>query len=190
MSTGGLQKITISCPKGASSIPEVVQNISEIESYGCRHINLEEIIEQKKQGNEIMEVSRPDPSLNIRSEIYKKTTVLIKDNPIMGIGWGSISSILGVDNNGAGLNASNLFIEVWLGSGILGFAAILLIFGYLLAASIKLFLKGDRKIEAIFILISWVAIVVPNIFNSGIFLAFLWAYLATSVSLLQNNKAR
>ena len=50
----------------------------------------------------------------------------------------------------------------------------------------------DREIEdknvTAFIILGWTAIVIPNLFNSGIFLGFLWIYLAIAVSLIEAKK--
>lgn len=189
VSTGGLQKITIACTTGAVDVPVEIRNVSELAQYGCRHIDLEEIEKEKNAGSVVLEVSRPDPNVNIRAEIYKKAIAEIKAHPILGIGWGSIGAILGNDERGAGLNASNIFLEVWLGSGLLGFLSLVILLGYILIASIWKFIGGSGKIVPIvFVIIGWTAIVFPNLFNSGIFLGFIWAYLGIAVSLLGERK--
>ena len=189
-STGGLQKITIACEKSHSAIPEKIENISSLAQYGCRHINLEDIEKEKDAGNEILEILRPDPNVNIRAEIYQKSIAQIKAHPIFGIGWGSIAQILGTDERGAGLNASNIFLEVWLGSGLLGILSFVILLFYIFISAIIQYLnsKISNKITSAFVLLGWVAIVVPNLFNSGIFLGFVWAYLGISISLLAENK--
>ncbi len=189
-STGGLQKITVSCDSIDSLNSEkVILSIRELSQYGCRHINLEEITSEKAQGKNVIEILRPDPTVNIRAEIYRKSISQIKENPIFGIGWGSISEILGKDESGAGLNASNIFLEVWLGSGLLGILSFSVLLLYILIVSSMRFMNKnvDDKTSLVFVILGWFAIVVPNLFNSGIFLGFVWAYLAVAVSLLAGN---
>lgn len=188
-STGGLQKITIACTQGAS-VPEKISNVSELGQYGCRHINLEDIEKEKNAGNFVTETYRPDPNVNVRSEIYKKSIAQIKAHPVFGIGWGSISTILGTDDRGAGLNASNIFLEVWLGSGILGFLSFAILLLYIMIRGMIMFLdrKTENKAIAAFVFLGWAAVIFPNLFNSGIFLGFVWAYLGVVVSLLAEKK--
>jgi len=189
-STGGLQKITVACIAQNSSVPEKIANINELEKYGCRHINLEDIRKEKDLGKEIREIYRPDPNVNIRAGIYRKSIEQIKQHPILGIGWGNISEVLGTDERGAGLNASNIFLEIWLGAGLIGIVSFLFLLGYIFIKGAIIFLdkKNEDKTIAVFLLLGWAAVVVPNIFNSGIFLGFLWVYLAIAVSLTENKQ--
>ncbi|HPN54461.1 MAG TPA: O-antigen ligase family protein [Candidatus Moranbacteria bacterium] len=189
-STGGLQKITIACEENTYKkdlAPDKINNVSELEQYGCRHINLEEIEKEKAAGFAIKEIYRNDPNVNIRAEIYKKSWEQIKAHPIFGIGWGSISRILGTDERGAGLNASNIFLETWLGSGLIGILSFIILLVYIFAKSVKIFLSKSiiDKSVAVFILLGWTAIIIPNLFNSGIFLGFLWVYLAATLGLME-----
>jgi len=99
----------------------------------------------------------------------------------MGIGWGSIGSVLGQDERGATFNSSNIFLETWLGAGILGLASLLALFSYILLSAIKNYFYAcdqEGKVFHLFIIISWFAIIIPNLFNAGIFLGFLWVWLA------------
>lgn len=189
-STAGLQKITISCVSQESGVPEKIGNISELEQYGCRHINLEDIQKEKDLGFEVQEVLRPDPNVNIRADIYKKSIEQIKQHPIFGIGWGNISEILGKDERGAGLNASNIFLEIWLGSGLIGILVFVVLLVYIFLKGVKIFLNKNiiDKSAAAFILLGWIAIVIPNLFNSGIFLGFLWIYMAVAIGLIEANE--
>jgi hypothetical protein len=189
--SSGMQKITISCLAGYDDIiPLQINDIGELENYHCRHINLEEISKEKNNGNLIMEVYRPDPNVGIRAKIYKKSLEEIKNHPIFGIGWGNIGTILGQDERGAGLNASNIFLEIWLGTGIVGLVSFLIVLGYIFIKSVKMFFKGiaEKKNIAVFLILGFFAIIIPNLFNSGIFLGFLWLYLGISVSMLTNEK--
>ncbi|MDD5396782.1 MAG: O-antigen ligase family protein [Candidatus Moranbacteria bacterium] len=191
VSTGGLQKITIACQGGIDNVvPKNIGSVDELANYGCRHINLEDIEKEKSLGNVVMEVNRPDPNVNIRSEIYKKSIAEIKAHPFWGIGWGSISKILGTDDRGAGLNASNIFLETWLGSGLLGILSWLTLLLYVFVKGVAMFFKknDETKIVSAFVLLGWTAIVVPNLFNSGIFLGFVWCYIAAAVGLILEKK--
>jgi hypothetical protein len=64
---------------------------------------------------------------------------------------------------------------------------------YLIIASIGAFLGNTEKNKngtvLVFVFLGWAAIVFPNLFNSGIFLGFLWAYLGVAVSLLAEKDA-
>jgi len=195
-STGGLQKITIACETGAANpVPLKINSVDELAAYDCKHINLEDIEKEKSAGNKVVEVNRPDPNVGIRAKIYRISWEQIKTHPIFGIGWGSIGDILGRDERGASLNASNIFLETWLGAGILGFLSLVILLGYLLFGSIISFIKqppffkgGQGGFESIFIMLATIAIIVPNLFNSGIFLGFLWVYLGAAASLTKNSE--
>lgn len=191
VSTGGLQTITIACESGDIAVPEQIASINDLAQYSCRHINLEDIEKEKVAGNIVTEVQRPDPNINIRSEIYQKSWQQIKAYPLNGIGWGSISKILGTDERGVGLNASNIFLEVWLGAGLVGFSSFVILLGYILIASILAFISNDDKSKngtvIVFVMLGWAAVVIPNLFNSGIFLGFVWVYIAIAISLLSKE---
>lgn len=191
VSTGGLQKITVACPMTTCILPEKINNPADLDSCGCWHINLEDIEKEKAAGNRIMEVYRPDPNINIRAGIYQKSFEQIKNHPVFGIGWGSIGKVLGVDERGASLNTSNIFLEVWLGAGMAGFLSFVILLGYIFIKGAIGFLKrrGSDNTVLVFVMLGLVAIVIPNFFNSGIFLGFLWAYLAVAVSLLEKSNA-
>jgi O-antigen ligase len=182
-STGtGLQKITIACEsRTVLDLPEKIDSSEELIRYGCRHINLEEIKMEEKQGNQIKEIYRPDPNIDIRGQIFQKSWEAIKKHPILGIGYGSIASFLGQDERGINLNSSNIFLEVWLGSGILGLIAFGVLWIYIFFKSMGLFFKTEEifvKSFALFGIISWVGLTIPNLFNAGIFLGFLWVWMA------------
>lgn len=198
-STGsGKQEITISCGK-SNDVPRLIRNVSELEKYNCRHINLENIEKEKLAGHAVIKVYRDDPSVSIRGEIYKKSWEEIKKNPIFGIGWGNISEILGVDKRGAGLNSSNIFLEIWLGAGIVGLIVFVLVLGNIFYKGILLFGnnfkfkisnlksntndqifngKEETQVWKLFLILSFFAILIPNLFNAGIMLGFLWMWLA------------
>lgn len=189
VSTGGMQKITIACESGSTaSMPSNISSVEDLAQYSCRHINLEDIPSEKSKGLEILEVNRPDPNVGIRAKIYKTSWEQIKQHPIFGIGWGNIGDILGRDERGAALNASNIFLETWLGAGILGFLSLVILLGYIFVTGVKRWFGDTSKTTSVFILLALFAIIIPNLFNSGIFLSFVWVYLGIAVSLLQDKK--
>lgn len=180
-STGtGLQKITVSCAK-IITLPKKIESIDELAQYGCQHINLEEIGNEKAEGDFVTEIFRADPNVNIRHEIYNKSREEIKQHPFLGIGWGNISGILGKDERGTALNSSNIFLEVWLGAGLLGITSFILIWFRVLIVSIKNYFFATRhqwKFFNLCVIIVWFGLTVSNLFNAGIFLGFLWIFLA------------
>jgi hypothetical protein len=190
-STGsGLQKITVSCLKNEELSSSEIQELSSLEKIGCRHINLEEINSEKERGNFVTEVYRKDPNINIRSEIYQKSWQQIKTHPILGIGWGSIGKVLGQDGQGTPLNSSNIFFEIWLGAGILGLASFLAIWLYIPIKSLQNFYTQSAGFPAysLFIVLAWLALTIPNLFNAGIFLGFLWVFSGIAISLLNSQE--
>jgi len=36
-------------------------------------------------------------------------------------------------------------------------------------------------------MLGWAAVVIPNLFNSGIFLGFIWVYLGVAIGLIKKN---
>lgn len=186
--TSGLQKITVSCyvadcdcvNQGLLKPNGVINTSDELKSYGCKHINLEDIESEKSQGKNVMEIYRQDPNIQTRSEIYKKSWEQIKKHPILGIGWGSINNVLGKDERGAGLNSSNIFLEIWLGSGIVGFVAFAVFWLYLVFNAIRNFYSNADDLQKtifLFIITSWLGLTIANLFNAGILLGFLWIWM-------------
>jgi hypothetical protein len=182
-SVSGLQEITISCEVG-STIPEKISGVEELEKYNCQHIRLQEIQDEIQSGNQVKTVFRPDPNVEIRKNIYQITWQEIRKNFWLGQGLGSSSEVLGTDNYGHGFNASNIFLEVWFSLGLFG----LLVFGWLfLNPIIKGFGDISNKCKAEFglnslLILTGIALLVPNLFNAGIFLSILWVWLAVRES--------
>ena len=106
----------------------------------------------------------------------------IKENPVLGIGWGNIGSLLGKDERGATLNSSNIFLEVWLGAGIIGLVTFALIWVYIIINSIKFFLHGNHrgKFLGLFLFLGAISLIIPNFFNAGIMLGILWLFFGIS----------
>ncbi len=174
----GLQKITVSCQKDIL-LPEKISANGELIQYDCRHINLEEIGAEKELGNFIKETYRPDPNIGIRRKIYQKSWLEIKSNPFFGIGWKNIERVLGEDARGAGLNSSNIFLEVWLGAGLIGLISLAAFAGYFfIRAFLGFFRVNDILTESIllFIIIGSIGLLAANMFSAGLFLGILWLF--------------
>ncbi|TAK95900.1 O-antigen ligase domain-containing protein [Patescibacteria group bacterium] len=195
-STGsGLQKITVACREVAQcgntlcALPKTISGVAELEQYGCRHINLENVTSEQATGATIREVERPDPNIGIRGRIYRQSLEIIRQHMILGIGWGSIGAALGTDARGTSLNSSNIFLEVWLGTGVVGFGALLILWLYLVIRSMVMVRSGEmtRRMVGMFVLLGSVALLVPNLFNAGIFLGVLWVFWGVVISLVNDE---
>ncbi len=196
------QKITIACENSAN-IPQTIASTDELAKYGCKFINLEEIDSYKSQGKIITEIFRKDPNVMTRSQIYRKSFEIIREHPILGVGFGTITEAFGTDERGAGLNESNIFIQIWAGSGILGFLAILGTFIFLFVSAMRRLspicplnrfigcpiIRNDfEKTKYLFLFLGMFALLVPNMFNAGLLMAVFWLGLAvfSSVKYLQD----
>ncbi|MFA6193391.1 MAG: O-antigen ligase family protein [Parcubacteria group bacterium] len=190
------QKITIACETDRN-IPQIVANTEELTRYSCRHINLEEIGLYKSQGKIVTEIFRKDPNVMTRSAIYKKSFEIIREHPILGVGFATITKVLGADERGAGLNESNIFLQVWASSGILGLIALVAIFGYLFIYAFRRIspicplnriigcpiVRDDfKKTLNIFLFLGLLALIIPNLFNAGLLMGLFWLGLAIFVS--------
>ena len=182
-SSAGRQDITVAC-ESDTALPDRIGDISELSQYGCRFIRLEEIDAARAAGEFVSTVSRPDPSIEARRTIIGKTLDTIKGNWLFGIGWGAIGDILGTDSRGAALNASNAFLESWLGGGVLGVVSFLVMWLSVPMLAIRRLFAGEGKDDrgmfrsiSVFFLISWVGFTVFNCFNSGILMGFVWVWL-------------
>lgn len=187
----GFQEITVSC--GAPvSLPEKIGNVSDLFAYGCRHIRLEEIELERRAEKFVTTILRPDPSIEARRLIREKTFLTLRENWVLGIGWGNIGSVLGTDDRGARYNASNAFLEVWLGGGILSFLSFLALWVSIPFLSVRSFFAhesgSDARAVAVFFLVSWGGCTVFNFFNSGILLGFVWVWLGSIGMLLSEKK--
>jgi hypothetical protein len=181
-STGtGLQRITVSCQSADTALPQKIVSLGELEQGGCRFIPLEEIDQEQRAGHFIQEVYRDDPNVTIRREIYGRVLQVVAIQPILGVGWGSASVFLGTDERGAGLNASNMFLEVWLGSGLVGLGAFVVwwILAFVSAVHWYFTARDMRdQIFALFLAATFSGVTVFNLFNSGILLGFFFLLLA------------
>jgi hypothetical protein len=172
----GEQKITIAC-KEAIALPRSIAGVEELPRYGCEFIRLEEKDARQAAGEYVTEVFRADPNVHTRSDIYRQVLYTIGGHPIRGIGFGNIAAILGTDDRGAGLNASNIFLEVWLGAGIVGGLAFLF---FWLGLGARFFYRGVKGYSRIALILApvWVTLTIFNFFNAGLFLGFFFVCLA------------
>ena len=190
------QRITIVCNNSAN-IPQTIANTDELAQYGCKFINLEEIGSYKSQGKIVTEIFRKDPNVMTRSQIYRKSFEIIREHPILGVGFGTITQSLGSDERGTGLNESNIFLQIWASSGILGLIAVVVIFGYLFIYSFRRIspvcplnriigcpiVKDDfEKNLNIFLILGILALLIPNLFNAGLLMGIFWLGLAIFAS--------
>ncbi|MEI8096530.1 MAG: O-antigen ligase family protein [Candidatus Moraniibacteriota bacterium] len=176
----GDQKITIACEK-VVVLPQKITDLNELATFGCEHIRLEEKESQKSSGKYVAEIFRNDPNVHIRADIYTKVIDAIKNNFLFGIGFGNISLFLGTDERGTGLNASNIFLEVWLGTGFIGSIAFLF---FWFGLGIKWFREGikEHSFLAVMFVSLFVTLTVFNLFNSGLFLGFFFFCMALFLS--------
>lgn len=190
----GQQEITVSCIAPVM-LPRTIESISELSPYGCRHIRLEEIDSERHIGRFVSTVFRPDPSIEARKSIREKTMETLKEHGLFGIGWGGIGALLGTDDRGAALNASNAFLEAWLGGGLMSGVAFLVLWMLIPFFAIRRFFSKDlgkrafssERAMAVFFLTSWAGFTVFNLFNSGILLGFVWVWLG-GIGLIADKK--
>ncbi len=183
-SVSGLQKITVACLKSVD-LPEQIESVADLENYNCRHINLEEIEQEVSAGHIVREVWRPDPNVEIRKDIYSQTYAAIKKHWLVGQGWGASGLILGQDEKGSALNSSNIFLEVLLSIGLLGLVIFTVALLFPVSHSARnIIRKKQLRYSDEFIVLTTVGFVVPNLFNSGFFLAFFWIWLVAIIGLI------
>lgn len=174
----GFQKITLAC-LGELTVPERIQSLDELVPLGCQHITLEEQDARVADGLVIRTTERPDPNVVIRRQIYQTSLLAIREHPFFGIGWGAIGDWLGRDERGAALNASNIFLEIWLGGGLLGISAFLLFVGgaaFLVYQDIWRLRKTTEL--SFFIGLTFIGLLAFDMFNSGFLLGWMWIFFA------------
>jgi hypothetical protein len=188
-STGtGLQKITVSCDT-ETVLPEKIGSVEELDAFGCYHIALEDITQEKERGRFVTEVYREDPNFSIRQETYQTVWDVLRQHPLTGIGWGNIASFLGKDERGASLNSSNMFLEVWLGSGLLGILSFVSFWVLLIGGAGAQYWKDEDRKDRLFALTTlslFAGITIFNLFNAGLLLGFFFLFLAVSALSLEN----
>lgn len=183
-STGsGRQEITVSCVSSVSRDALVdighIVHVSELGQYDCRHIDLEEIQSEEKAGRYVIKVYRDDPNVSVRSDVYKESIAAITKQPVIGYGWGRSGEILGTDEAGTSLNASNMFLETALSIGVVGASALGVFFCMIFYYSVRILHVSKSSINnslALFGLLGFFAILVPNMFNAGLLMGFVWVW--------------
>jgi O-antigen ligase len=182
-STGsGYQSITVACEEKVS-LPERIESLEELELYHCQHIRLEEIATQEQAGKSIKTTERRDPNFSIRSQIYLQSWQVLKTHFIFGIGLGNSAQFLGADERGAGLNTSNLFLETWLGSGLLGLVSLVALWVVLAIRFGWSMWRGIEPERYIVGLAMLAGVTVFNLFNAGMFLGVFFFVLAWLVTI-------
>ncbi|MFA5985808.1 MAG: O-antigen ligase family protein [Parcubacteria group bacterium] len=183
--TTGLQEITVSCTQESAgaqlSAQKEIDDVAELSAYGCRHIDLEEIEKEKMTGHTVVKVLRNDPNVAVRAKTYDHVIQLVRARPFTGYGWGSSGDLLGNDEQGTPLNASNIFLETALSIGVIGLGVLVLFFGAIGVRALHVMYCAHDEVTrsvAVFSVIGLVAIIVPNLFNAGLFLGFVWVYFA------------
>lgn len=178
ISTGGEQKITVACQE-PNQAPRHIQSIDELPSFGCQHILLEEQDAFRNAGYVVEEIERNDPNVSLRRSVYERAMSLARAHPFLGIGWGMVGIELGTDEHGSALNASNMFLEFWLGSGLLGLLAFsILWFVYGFQSGRGAVSGGGSEIAFhLFFHLVWIGFTLFNLFNSGILLGIFFVFL-------------
>lgn len=186
----GFQEITIACDT-LTNLPGVIQSIDELAAFDCRHINLEDRTALQSAGFSIQTVRRPDPNVAIRSEIYGRTWEEIKTHPVFGIGWGNIGPILGTDAHGSSYNASNVWLEIVLGAGLIGLLGLFAALGFIVYQGARLARFRDQSSDAIaslpLIAAFLVMFFVFNLFNAGLLIGLVWLAFAMLPPLLPSR---
>ena len=104
---------------------------------------------------------------------------------LLGIGGGNSALVLGTDERGAGLNASNLFLEAWLSLGLLGVLALIGMLGVLGVNLFNECRRGGEKhllgLALLFCLLTF------TLFNAGMLLGIFFGPLAYLATLTQEN---
>ena len=185
-SFSGLQEITISCLEPISVSPEKIYSFEELQTRNCRHIALEEIESEKMVGNFVTRVFRDDPNVLERKDVWKKSFVAFKEYGFWGVGWGSMEYLFGRDDRNEILNASNIFLNVYIGAGFLGFLGFMII---IVSIFLGIFhqLSSRKKTSRIIGcgVFSTLAVVgVFNFFNSAEFLGIMWIWLGLIIPLV------
>lgn len=180
-STGGLQEITVACTAQVSVQAlmqlEQIESVQQLEQFDCWHIDLEEIAHEESMGHMITTVKRDDPNVSIRKDIYAQSFALAKEHWLFGIGWGSSAYYLGNDENGTALNASNVFLAVWLSAGIVGLLSFVAFLTVALYQAVRaLTVKNEDVTVSVMVILGLSAILIPNLFNAGLLLGFIWVF--------------
>ncbi len=172
------QTITIACDEQQDALPDSVSTAEDLARFGCRHINLEEVQAFEAEHKWVTTIKRPDPNVGIRKSIYETSWNEIQAHPILGIGWGNIGPKLGIDERGASYNASNLFLELWLGGGLLALLSFLILLVWNFRASYRGWMRDTLPEFFAPMIALLLGFLVFNLFNTGFLLGFVWVWFA------------
>lgn len=145
-------------------------------------IDKKRIEDYKKKGVEVKTRRVEDVNILRRTESFTDNFDIVLKHPFLGIGFGGIENAFG-----EGVNANNIFMEIWIATGTLGLIVFMTVFYCIVREWCVLYFKNrseSRNVYLLFVILGLVAIVIPNIFNSGIFLGFFWVYLGLASSIL------
>jgi len=161
---------------------EVHAVITDTETGKEISIDKAQIEKYKKQGMEVKTKKVKDVNISRRTESFTDNFDIVLKHPWLGIGFGGLESAFG-----EGVNANNIFMEIWIATGTLGLIVFALIFYCIAREWCVLYFKNHSKQNSaylLFVILGFVAILIPNIFNSGMFLGFFWVYLGLASSVL------
>lgn len=145
-------------------------------------IKKSEIENYTKKGIEVKQKKVEDINISRRTESFTDNFDIILKHPLLGIGFGGIETVFG-----KGVNANNIFMEVWIATGTLGLIIFLLVLYCLVREWVVYFVKRRNRQNTaylLFVILGLVAMVIPNMFNSGLFLGFFWIYLGLADKIL------
>jgi O-antigen ligase len=137
---------------------------------------------QRLNSDQLLLLSREDTNVNSRLNSYQESFELIKKHPLFGIGLGGLSTIYSKFTN-----ANNILLEILIGTGFTGAIPFLAILLYPFLLFIYLFFKKyphfPYSTSTLSLILAFTAILIPNMFNSGIFLGYFWIILGIALSL-------
>lgn len=148
-------------------------------------IEKNKINEYKNKGVEVREQKVKDINIVKRTESFTNMYDIVLRHPILGIGFGGLQEVFG-----QGTNANNIFFEIWVASGVVGLVLFALVFYCIFREWLFFYLKkrnAQNQAYLFFIILGLIAILIPNVFNSGLLLGFFWVYLGLAANLLDNQ---
>ncbi|QQS61431.1 MAG: O-antigen ligase family protein [Candidatus Moraniibacteriota bacterium] len=191
-SISGLQEITISCQKEMIFSENLTYSLEELSKMGCYHINLEEREKEESLGKFVTRVFRNDPNVSERKNVWMKSFQALREYGFFGVGWGSMEFLFGYDGRGEILNASNIFLNIAIGSGLLGVIGLFFIFGDIVRSIFQSIFSRKRSTRIIGygIFSTFCVVGIFNFFNSAEFLGMLWMWLGLVVPLLYEKSSQ
>ncbi len=173
------QTITVACATadGAARLTTKghIAGMAALADYRCVHIRLEEEAAWRARGAQIVTVTRPDPSIGVRAQIYARVYALWQRDwftRFFGVGWGRAD--FGRDANGTPLNSSNALFAVWLGGGMVALIGVLWYAGAVIYGVWRH--RASRRAALFGSVLATLAC--ANLFNAGVLLGFVWITLA------------